>query len=165
MLLRPGPYICGEHDLGGLPAYLLHTPGINSGIDARLLQTSLCFLPPQSPPPLLTNPLSSHISDKDLRTNNTKYAFPSVFMCPLIYPPHRYLAQVDEWWRALLPVVANLTYASGGPVAMAQIENEFGSYGGFFLFDGFSSRYVVIGVNLLWCVLKTLRDRPPMLRT
>lgn len=26
--LRPGPYVCGEWDLGGLPAYLLRTPGI-----------------------------------------------------------------------------------------------------------------------------------------
>ncbi|WP_082443285.1 MULTISPECIES: beta-galactosidase [unclassified Sphingomonas] len=26
--LRPGPYVCGEWDLGGLPAYLLKVPGI-----------------------------------------------------------------------------------------------------------------------------------------
>lgn len=28
VLLRPGPYVCAEWDFGGLPAYLLRTPGI-----------------------------------------------------------------------------------------------------------------------------------------
>jgi beta-galactosidase len=28
VLVRSGPYICGEHDFGGLPAYLLTVPGI-----------------------------------------------------------------------------------------------------------------------------------------
>ena len=28
VLLRPGPYICGEWDLGGLPWWLLRTPDI-----------------------------------------------------------------------------------------------------------------------------------------
>eukprot|EP00057_Strongylocentrotus_purpuratus_P033676 XP_792349.2 PREDICTED: beta-galactosidase [Strongylocentrotus purpuratus] len=28
VILRPGPYICGEWDLGGLPAWLLNIPGI-----------------------------------------------------------------------------------------------------------------------------------------
>jgi beta-galactosidase len=28
VLLRPGPYVCAEWDFGGLPAYLLRTPGV-----------------------------------------------------------------------------------------------------------------------------------------
>lgn len=28
VLMRAGPYICGEHDFGGMPAYLLQVPGI-----------------------------------------------------------------------------------------------------------------------------------------
>ena len=28
VLLRPGPYICGEHDGGGFPAHLLTIPGL-----------------------------------------------------------------------------------------------------------------------------------------
>jgi len=35
VLLRSGPYICGEHDLGGLPPFLLDTPGIASDADLR----------------------------------------------------------------------------------------------------------------------------------
>lgn len=76
VLLRPGPYICGEHDFGGLPWYLLTTPGIA------------------------------------LRTNNTAY-----------------LAAVDTWWTAVLTEVKPWLVGNGGPIAMIQMENEFGSYG------------------------------------
>jgi beta-galactosidase len=72
--LRAGPYICGEHDFGGLPSYLLSTPGIASAAD--------------------------------LRTNNSAY-----------------LAAVTEWWGVLLPMVAPLLVANGGPIAMVQLEN------------------------------------------
>ena len=78
--LRAGPYICGEHDFGGLPSYLLTTPGI--------------------------------ASSADLRTNNSAY-----------------VAAVADWWAVLLPLVAPLTIANGGPIAMVQLENEYGSYG------------------------------------
>ncbi|HKR38639.1 MAG TPA: beta-galactosidase, partial [Paraburkholderia sp.] len=41
VLLRPGPYVCAEWDLGGLPAYLLGEPGIqlrtDSATDARYM--------------------------------------------------------------------------------------------------------------------------------
>ena len=80
LLFRAGPYICGEHDFGGLPSYLLATPGISTA--------------------------------DDLRTNNTAY-----------------LAAVDEWWHALLPLIAPYTYANGGPIVQVAIENEYGSYG------------------------------------
>src|SRR5437764_1011489 len=41
VLLRPGPYVCGEWDLGGIPPYLLRYPDIKlrvgSAIDARYM--------------------------------------------------------------------------------------------------------------------------------
>ncbi len=36
---------------------------------------------------------------------------------------------MSEWWGALLPRVAPYLIASGGPIAMVQLENEYGSYG------------------------------------
>jgi hypothetical protein len=78
--LRSGPYICGEHDFGGLPSYLLATPGI--------------------------------ASDRDLRTNNTAY-----------------MAAVRDWMAVLFKKVAPFLISQGGPIAMVQLENEFGSYG------------------------------------
>ena len=39
VVLRPGPYVCGEWDLGGLPPYLLNTPDIHlRGMDPRYLK-------------------------------------------------------------------------------------------------------------------------------
>ena len=35
VLVRSGPYICGEHDFGGLPPFLLATPGIAGDADLR----------------------------------------------------------------------------------------------------------------------------------
>ncbi|MFG3285910.1 beta-galactosidase family protein [Streptomyces sp. NPDC048111] len=40
-----------------------------------------------------------------------------------------YLAQVDRWFRTLLPQVAERGADRGGPVLMVQVENEYGSYG------------------------------------
>ncbi|KAL9681276.1 hypothetical protein QQ045_013058 [Rhodiola kirilowii] len=77
VLLRPGPYICGEWDFGGFPPWLLA----------------------MEPAPRLRS------SD------------PS------------FLYQVRKWWDTLLPRVAPYLYKNGGPIAMVQIENEFGSYG------------------------------------
>ncbi|MCM3659511.1 beta-galactosidase [Georgenia satyanarayanai] len=41
----------------------------------------------------------------------------------------RYLAAVQEYLDALLPVVAPLQVDRGGPVLMVQVENEYGAYG------------------------------------
>ena len=34
VLLRPGPYVCGEWDLGGIPSYLLRYPDIKLRVDS-----------------------------------------------------------------------------------------------------------------------------------
>ncbi|HEU0278020.1 MAG TPA: beta-galactosidase [Rhodanobacteraceae bacterium] len=75
--LRPGPYVCGEWDFGGLPPYLLRHPGIRvrDGHDAT------------------------------------------------------YMAAVRRYVAAVAPVVKPLLAASGGPVLMLQIENEYASFG------------------------------------
>jgi beta-galactosidase len=39
------------------------------------------------------------------------------------------LGYVDNYFSVLLPMIAALTYANGGPVIMVQVENEYGSYG------------------------------------
>lgn len=76
LLMRPGPYICGEWDFGGFPARLLANP------------------------------------DVVLRTNNAAY-----------------MAEVAAWFDVLLPKLKPYLIENGGPIAMVQIENEFGSYG------------------------------------
>lgn len=77
VMLRAGPYICAEWDLGGFPAWLL---AINPA------------LRPRSSDP-------------------------------------NFLRLVERWWEILLPKLAPLLYANGGPIIMVQIENEYGSYG------------------------------------
>ncbi|CAM0954269.1 unnamed protein product [Alopecurus aequalis] len=77
VMLRVGPYICGEWDLGGFPPWLL------------TIEPSL-----------------------KLRSSDSTY-----------------LSLVERWWSVLLPKVAPLLYANGGPIIMVQIENEFGSFG------------------------------------
>ena len=75
-ILRVGPYMCGEWDLGGFPAWLLAKENVT------------------------------------LRTWNAPY-----------------IAAVDSYWDALLPRLRRHVYSNGGPVAMIQLENEFGDYG------------------------------------
>ncbi len=74
-IVRPGPYICAETDLGGLPAWLL------AGEEVRLRSTDSGFLAP-----------------------------------------------VEEWFDALVPVLAPLQLPRGGPVILVQIENELGAH-------------------------------------
>lgn len=39
-----------------------------------------------------------------------------------------YKSYVKRWFGVLLPKLVPLTYENGGPVIMAQVENEYGSY-------------------------------------
>jgi beta-galactosidase len=79
VLLRPGPYVCGEWDLGGIPPYLLR------------------------------------YHDIKLRANSN------------VAP--QYMAAVQRYIGQLADIVKPLMIASGGPILMLQIENEFGSFG------------------------------------
>lgn len=78
VLFRPGPYICGEWEFGGLPAWLLWDN--KRGIELRTYEPT-------------------------------------------------YINAVERWWRVLLSAVSSFSYPRGGPIAMVQIENEYGSYG------------------------------------
>lgn len=40
-----------------------------------------------------------------------------------------YLEAVERYYRAVLPILAELQYDAGGPVIAVQVENEYGSYG------------------------------------
>lgn len=45
VVLRPGPYVCAEVDFGGLPAWLLRTPGLRvRSLDPRYMAASARFL-------------------------------------------------------------------------------------------------------------------------
>lgn len=79
VLFRPGPYICGEWEMGGLPAWLL----LKTGADGLKLRTY----------------------------------------------EEQYIAAVDRWWGALMAAAAPYSYSKGGPIAITQIENEYGSFG------------------------------------
>ena len=41
----------------------------------------------------------------------------------------QYMSAVERWWGKLLPLVKPLLVENGGPIAMVQVENEFGSFG------------------------------------
>ena len=41
----------------------------------------------------------------------------------------QYMRAVEKWWGKLFPLVRPLLVENGGPVAMVQVENEYGSYG------------------------------------
>jgi hypothetical protein len=76
VVLRAGPYVCGEHEWGGFPAWLSEIPGMI------------------------------------VRSNNSEF-----LAATKIY--------LDRLAEELRPVLVT----NGGPVIMAQIENEYGSYG------------------------------------
>lgn len=76
VVLRPGPYICGEHEWGGFPAWL------------------------------------STIKNMTVRSNNPQFLDATT----------TYLQRLGSW---LQPYFAS----EGGPVLMAQVENEYGFYG------------------------------------
>ena len=77
VLVRMGPYMCGEWEFGGFPAWLL---AIEPPVTIRTYEAG-------------------------------------------------YIAAVDAYWAALLPVLKPLLWSAGGPIVMVQIENEYGSYG------------------------------------
>jgi beta-galactosidase len=76
VILRPGPYACGEWDLGGLPWWLL----------------------------------------KENRT-------------ALRSRDPRFLEAVERWLARVGEELGPLQITRGGPILMAQVENEYGSYG------------------------------------
>jgi len=76
VIVRPGPYICTEWDFGGLPFWLLSTPGLK------------------------------------VRTTDPRF----------LDAARGYLKRVGEQ-------LAPLQITRGGPIIMAQVENEYGSFG------------------------------------
>lgn len=76
VVLRAGPYVCGEHEWGGFPAWL------------------------------------SEVSGMVVRSNNA----------PFLAASKRYIDFLGNEFNDLLAT-------HGGPIIMAQVENEYGSYG------------------------------------
>uniref|UniRef100_A0A0N5AB25 Beta-galactosidase n=1 Tax=Syphacia muris TaxID=451379 RepID=A0A0N5AB25_9BILA len=75
VLLRLGPYVCGEWENGGLPWWLLL------------------------------------YKDLKMRTSDP-----------------RYTNEVKKWFDKLLPILLPYLHRNGGPILMAQVENEYGSF-------------------------------------
>ena len=75
LMVRQGPYMCGEWEFGGFPAWL-----INKNVTIRT------------------------------------------------YEPN-YINYVTKWFNKLQPVLKPHLHSNGGPIIMAQVENEYGSYG------------------------------------
>ncbi|XP_055334426.1 beta-galactosidase-like [Paramacrobiotus metropolitanus] len=77
VILRPGPFIDAEVDMGGFPYWLLReNPGMQ------------------------------------LRSSDPTY-----------------MKFVQRWYSVVLPMLRSMTYANGGPIISAQIENEYGATG------------------------------------
>ena len=76
VVLRPGPYVCAEHEWGGFPAWLSQIPGMV------------------------------------VRQNNS----------PFLNAARDYIGRLAQELR---PLLVN----NGGPILMAQLENEYGSFG------------------------------------
>ncbi len=89
VMLRPGPYVCAEWELGGIPWWLLKTPDIK------------------------------------LRTQDP-----------------RYMAAVAKYVARLAAEVRPLLVTNGGPIAMVQVENEYGSYG--------KDKEYILAIKKLW---------------
>lgn len=75
VFIRPGPYICGEWELGGIPYWVLSNP------------------------------------DVVIRTSNEIWE-----------------QEIESWYNVLLPKLKPYLWKNGGPIALFQIENEYGSY-------------------------------------
>lgn len=80
VIVRPGPYVCGEWDLGGYPWWMLR--------DARP-------------------------GDRFLRTADP-----------------RHLRPAERWMEAVGRELGPLSASKGGPIILAQVENELAAYGG-----------------------------------
>ncbi|OXB81267.1 UNVERIFIED_CONTAM: hypothetical protein H355_014311 [Colinus virginianus] len=102
VILRPGPYICSEWDLGGLPSWLLQDPemqlrttykGFTEAVDAYFDHLMPIVVPLQA----------------------------SAIRCPVY---------TDECWAKLqwLSPFCFRQYKRGGPIIAVQVENEYGSY-------------------------------------
>ncbi|KAG6782104.1 hypothetical protein POTOM_011492 [Populus tomentosa] len=128
VMLRPGPYICGEWDLGGFPAWLLaiEPPLKLRSSDPAYLRL-VCFAMT-----LLVMMILFIYYTFDIYGGDFKWWTKELHFVLLV------ISVVDNWWGILLPKVAPFLYNNGGPIIMVQfsmkviilqIENEFGSYG------------------------------------
>jgi len=96
ILLRPGPYICAEFDLGGLPARLV---------------TSDMYPKKHT---IISKKEDSELAPHPIRSFSESY-----------------ISEVQEFWGWLLPPLRKWFWKEnlGGTILMAQLENEFGSFG------------------------------------
>jgi beta-galactosidase len=142
LLLRLGPYICGEWEFGGFPAWLL-APSSDSTSSSSSTSSSVSSSSVSSSS--TSSSVSSSVSPSSTSSSSSSSSSSSFVVqgrdtqgdnLLIPHPPltlrtfeAQYIAKVDAWFAALLPRVQPLLYANGGNVVMVQIENEYGSYG------------------------------------
>nr|XP_042089552.1 beta-galactosidase-1-like protein 2 isoform X2 [Ovis aries] len=119
VILRPGPYICGEMDLGGLPRSqaLMSCLGMGSPEASEpclwLAQESGRITWSQASPGARCHYHCWLLRDPDMRLRTTYKGFTEA---------------VDLYFDHLMLRVVPLQYKHGGPIIAVQVENEYGSY-------------------------------------
>ncbi|KAM4777055.1 beta-galactosidase-1-like protein isoform 3-T3 [Cyanocitta cristata] len=126
VILRPGPYICAEWEMGGLPAWLLWKPDITLRTsdpgEAQHRALATMFLQPGASPGIL----STHLPAPHAGCSGCWGGCCSQAELPSV--PPAYLAAVDSWLHILLPKIKPHLYQHGGNIISVQVENEYGSY-------------------------------------
>jgi beta-galactosidase len=125
VLLRPGPYVCAEWDLGGIPSYLLGDPDIelrtDSGNDARYMPAVIRYIAALVP---LVEPLMARNGGPVLMIQ-IENEFGSYASNPA------YLEEIRQAWLGggiegpfytedgLTQLLANRTSVEGGAIALS----------------------------------------------
>lgn len=111
VLLRPGPYICAEWEMGGMPAWLLDPRRV--GVIRSCLQALVQRLgrpdTRRSPDPTSSIRAAGAELMGKLRTNDPTF-----------------LKYTRLYWKELFRHLQRQFVSKGGPILMVQIENEFG---------------------------------------
>ncbi|EPQ18455.1 Beta-galactosidase-1-like protein [Myotis brandtii] len=123
VILRPGPYICAEWEMGGLPAWLLRKPNIHLRTsdpvmdkwDANCYSYNLSY-----------SSGSTEVPSIDARSGDCGGG--GALMSRALLLPLDFLAAVDSWFKVLLPKIYPWLYHNGGNIISIQVENEYGSY-------------------------------------
>lgn len=109
MLLRPGPYICAEWEMGGLPAWLLDSDTVGTRPQPNPKRCSLNTTRVGSRMPARLRACAGVDLMGKLRTNDPTF-----------------LKYTRLYWKELFKRLRRQFIDKGGPILMVQIENEFG---------------------------------------
>ncbi len=151
VLLRPGPYICGEWDFGGLPAWLISDQALANatsalraaGTDAAAVKEAVARAAAATDPAaalaafmsgrpgsagagaaaalVLGGAAQAGSGSRSGSTSSSSSSAGDDEAMVLRSSDRRYLHYVDRWWDVLLPRFARYMYDQGGPVVLVQV--------------------------------------------